>query len=444
MGFFVFFSWLNCILVTLTLIAIFIKKRWWFFRPSLQIVLWFNLMVQWGGAFFSKYIYNFLPSPWHFFWVTWTIPFIIIIYNIAMGDLWVKSIWDKINQASLFHKEGLVRFFWVFIFFTFAINIYYFYKIPFKSTGLYNLFFNPLAANLAREESLKMISDSFIRYSYNIVTNAIAPILAVIIVILYLKKRKDISNASLYSFFFIIGLLYILFVASITGARGGSAGVILCILVAVYILKKMPIKPRYFLIGLFAVLFIPVIITLMREGKYITISAFIRYFSYLIKRICVSPMEACLWHMHYAQTNGIVGIEGVRPLAIIFGGEYINLPNIVGLAYEYNPLKTIHCDTGFFFDYYACFGIATIAISIFLTILLDFVLPLLRRCDILMIPLLSLMFFKSINFIESAYTVTFFTHGFILIPFLAFLSSISIKKISSISNKQKFIISIKG
>lgn len=444
MPFFVFSSWLSCILVASILMVIFFKKRYWFFRPSIQIVLWFNLMTQWGGAFLAKHIYNFLPSPWHFLLVTFLIPLFILLYIFIVRDLWVKSIWDKINEPLPFHKKGLTRLLWVFLFIVLAMTMYFFYKIPFKSTGLYYLFADPSFANIAREASLKLVSDPLLRYGYNIVRNAIAPILAVILVMLYFEKRKKSSRVSLHSFLSIIGLFYILFVVSLPGARSGPAGVILCIVVAVYIFKGMPVRPRYLVIGILAVLFGPILITLLREGQNITISTFLEYSSYLFERVFISPMKVGLWHMHYAQINGFVGIDGVRPLSLLLGGEYINLPNIVGLAYGTNPLATVNADTGFFFDYYACFGLYTVVVSTILTLLLDFTLLVLRRCNILLIPLLSLMFFKTINFIESAYTTTFFTHGFILIPLLAIITNISIRKVRSTSSEQEFVLSVKG
>jgi hypothetical protein len=443
MQFFVFFSWLSCVSIASILIVIFILKRYWFFRPSLQIVVWFNIMIQWGGALSSKYIYNFLPSPWHFLWVTFLIPFFLILYNFAARELWVKSIWDKILEPLPSHEKGLSRLLWVFLSIIIVVNIYFFFKVPFKSTGLYNLFADPLAANISREESLKLVPDLFVRYGYNIVRNALAPILAVIIVMLYLEKRKNNSKRALYTILSIIGLLYILFVVSLPGARSGPAGVILCIIVAVYILKGMPAKPRYIIIGILAVLSVPIIITLLREGQNITARSFLQYLSYMFGRVFISPMNVGLWHMHYAQINGFVGIDGVRPLALLLGGEYINLPNIVGLTYMSNPLKTVNADAGFFFDYYACFGLYTVVISTILTIVLDLILIILRRCDILMIPLLALMFFKSMNFVESAYTPTFFTHGFILIPLLAIITNISIKKTGLAKEKHEFSISVK-
>jgi len=222
-------------------------------------------MVQWGGAFSAKHIYNFLPSPWHFLLVTFLIPLFILLYNFIVRDLWVKSIWNKIQQPLPLHEKGLTRLLWVFLFITAAINIYFFYKIPFKSTGLYYLFADPSYANIAREASLKLVSDPLLRYGYNIVRNAIAPILAVIIVMLYLEKRKKSSHVSPHSFLSIIGLFYILFVVSLPGARSGPAGVILCIIVAVYILKGMPLRTRYLIIGILAVLFVPILITLLKE-----------------------------------------------------------------------------------------------------------------------------------------------------------------------------------
>lgn len=396
-------------------------------------------MIQWSGAFLSPEIYNFLPLPWHFFLVAHVIPLIIIICNLAIGNLWVKSIWDKVNQPLFFHKKGLASFFWFFLFITIAFNIYYFYKIPFTSTGLYKLFTSPLTAAIAREESLKLVPDFLIRYGYNLVRSVIAPILAIIIVMLYLEKRKKVLNVLLYSSISIIGLLYILFVVSLTGARSGPAGVAFCVLVAVYISKGMPIKTRYVLIGFLVVLSFPVIITIMREGKDITMSSFFEYLFYLFNRVFVTPMRVGLWHMHYAQTNGIVGIGGVRPLALIFGVEYIYLANIIGLTYVDNPLATIHSDTGFFFDYYACFGLYTVIISIFLTFLLDFMLPILRRYKILLIPLLSLIFFKTINFVESTYTVTLLTHGFLLIPVLIFFNIFLMQIGTSIKKLMLFI-----
>ena len=436
MHLYIFFSWATCLFTFVCLILIFLKRKHWFFRPSLQIVLWFNLLIQWGGAVKSKYIFFFLPFPWHYFLITSTIPLLIIAYNIVIGNLWVTTIWEKIGWRLHTQKKGLRRFLWFFIFCIVVVNIYYLFKIPFQSTGLFNLFANSSTANLAREESLKLVSDPFIRYGYSLVIHAIAPIAAAIMILLFLQREK---KSLMFSFIFFICFLYILIVVTLPGSRGGPAGVILCVLLAIYISKRMPIKILYFLLGLLGVLLIPVMITILREGRGFSLNSLFEFFSYLFQRVFVSPMETGVWHMHYAQTHGVIGVEGIRPLAFFFGKEYISLSNIVGLIYADNPLKTISANTGFFFDYYACFGLSTIMISAVLTFILDITVLFLKRCDILLIPLLSLMFFKTINFVESGYTVTLMTHGFLLIPVLALVSSVSIKMIKQKQDEESQI-----
>ena len=125
-------------------------------------------------------------------------------------------------------------------------------------------------------------------------------------------------------------LIFTLISVSLAGARAPAAQIVLTMIFALFLMKGMPVKPIYIVSALMVVLAFPVLFSIVREGRDFSIALFFQYMSGgIFQRVFITPMETGLWHAHYAQTVGYIGVAGIPRLATLFGVESINLANII-------------------------------------------------------------------------------------------------------------------
>lgn len=315
------------------------------------------------------------------------------------------------------------------------ISVFYLSNVSLSETGLYTIFIDPMHSAQAREESFKLIDNLPLRYSYSFLRSTFAPLLAVLLYISFVQnvKRLRIIKAGIA-----IIVLVCLFVSiSLPGARGPIAVVILTIILALFLRKGMPIRPLHIILAIIVVLSMPILFSILREGREISFSLFFRYLvGGIFNRVFVMPMQTGLWHVHYAQTQNFFGIAGIPKLASLFGVEPINVPNVIYLNYFSISLLSGFANTSYVFSYYSYFGIVSFIFSLIGLWFLDLAVIVYRiLSDKFLLPCVASILVASISFVSADYTVVILTNGFgILLVSVLILDRLCRYRLSTVSN----------
>jgi hypothetical protein len=331
-----------------------------------------------------------------------------------------RAIWDRITDPSLLENAVSIKA----VIFTTAlvacVIAAYLAYVPFDSTGLYAIFTNPSTAAEAREKSLKLLDSQILKYAYSIMVSSVAPLLAVMLSILFMRDiaKRYFLKFPIYAFL----LLFLVFAVSMTGARITIVNLIIVIAIAHFFRKGLPFKPGKFFLLLLILLLPPTILSILREGKAMGVEIIFEYLGYLARRTFILTMDVGSWYIHYAQIHGAFGIASIPKLAAILGVEPVNTPNLIGLAYMNTTVKSVSAVAGYLFTYYSYFGIASLFFSILCLWILDVALLVYERLTpVMLLPCVAAASLSILSFISSDYTVVWLTHGFGVILLLSWL-----------------------
>jgi hypothetical protein len=123
-------------------------------------------------------------------------------------------------------------------------------------------------------------------------------------------------------------------------------------------------------------------------------------------------METGLWHAHYAQTAGHVGIRAIPKLAALVGATPVDMSNLIGRLYAVNPLATVSANTSYVFSYYGYFGILSFPFSLLGLWLLDGALWVYGKMpDDLLVGVIATVGSGSLALVSTDYTIALISHG---------------------------------
>jgi hypothetical protein len=188
----------------------------------------------------------------------------------------------------------------------------------------------------------------------------------------------------------------------------------------------MPIRPVYLVIALLLVLTPPVLLSILREGKIISIPLFFQYMKGgIFYRTFIMPMEVGLYHVYHAQIHGYFGIAAIPKIATLLGIQPINVANLIYRNYLYYSitLPTGLANSSYVLSYYSYFGILSVIGSLFCLWLLDFSIVLFKRIknDMILVACLSSILPISISFVSIDFTIALVTNGFLLLLFVVWM-----------------------
>ena len=406
------------------------KKPYILLRPSVWVSLGIMVRIN-GAATFSETLYT--PELEN----EMTVRVLPILLVIAIA-LWVLLTPKITELARKYSQQGLLVTKEV------ALSIYdrsfiklaaivssvivgiYLIFVPIQSSGLVAVFSDPLAATMAREKSLKLIGFAPIEYGYLWHMEVLAPLLVGMISLIRTK-----TSSGFLAKIFTIGIIVLS--VMLTGART-PAGLLMVTLSLVYTIRR-GFKRGIIVLGsaVAGAVIVATVMTIFREGaaNRISIQLFWDYLSSgLFVRVFVTPFETGVMANLYAQENGILGISNIRPLALLFGKEFVHLPNVIGLSYMHTKIISVSANTCFLFDYQASFGaIPGWGVSVILLSALDFLLLCFRKLDgRMLIVFIAALLTSSMFLISSAYTTSLITHGILIIPIIGLLISNRIEK----------------
>jgi len=426
MSFFVITNFVFTFISTYCLIRLFQVRRYVFIKPSIVLLSYTNIFLQWPAAIFSGYYEAWLPNPYTMMFLIHGYVLIGLAGSISTMEEEAKNIWNKTRLAigsdhSRAYLRSIIALTAVLIF----VLILYLLYVPITSTGLYAILFDPLSSGMAREESLKLLENRGVIYAFSIMTSSIAPLLMGLLTMVLIGNNA-INKAIKYpGSVFIIILTAI--AVSLTGARSGLFNMIVVVCFVILWKKGFSIHPVFLVLLAFFVLSPAIIMTLLREGIGIEDFSGL-YFSYMgsiLNRIFFMPFHVGCWYMHYAQENGPLGIGAIPKLAKLLRVEPLDGPNIIGLIYgpQYYGkavLGSISATSGYLFGLYGYFGIISFPISLLALWLTDISVYLYRRLELFaLIPCLASINLSTLMFVQSDYTVVILTHGFALILLLS-------------------------
>lgn len=415
------FNWICCITTFVLLAMSLWQDRSVVIKPSIVVIGFYNLTIQWAGTFDAIRIYHFLPKPWMFALLTQVFPLIGLCVSLFIFRKNARLAWGRIISPSPVHPRQsnlairiLALYFLLFI-------PYYLSVIPLQTTGLYAIFTNPSASDVARENSLKLVSNPIVSYGYAFMLSVFGPLLAVLLtnnIISNFRWRKFLKNIPS-----VIGILLIILAVSLSGARSPTAIIILTIFLAIWLRYGSPINIAYIFGGVLLILAPPTILTILREGRVFAWSDFWIYLGGgTLWRVFYLPMETGLWHVQYAQLHGFFGIQAIPRVAGMLGIRAVNVSNIIALAYTETTLQSTIANTAYPYAYYSYFGPVSFLFSLIGLWLLDLVVLVYKQVSSrMLLPFVSSIMIASVMFDSTEYTIALITNGFVLIVIVSLI-----------------------
>lgn len=408
---FVALNWGLTIVTSLTLLRIYLTRRHLFTKPSIIVIIIYHLRVQYYTAVEAGYILTFLPDPW---------VFSFLVHFFALVGLFVaqftfrhtaQSAWTKIvhtanssydDQASLAPVTLLLGLICA------TAVIWYLTVVPFKNTGLYVLFTDPLQSQIAREESLKLIDNPPVQYLFSFFKSAWAPLL---VAFSYLTLTHNTGILRRLTFV-VLFMLLVTFV-SLPGQRGPAAALFLTLFLIHLYLRGLPFRPMYILIGLLCVLSIPLAISALRQGLTVRPNTLYQLLlTSLLDRIFAVPGEVGVYYTHFAQTHGHLGLTGIPKLAELLNVRTFDLPNYLGLRYMEGTLGSVNMNGGYVFTFYVYFGMLSFPLVLLGLWSLDLLMVIYKYVHPkFLAPTVVTLAVTSNSFVSSDYTTVFVTHG---------------------------------
>lgn len=409
---FVVFNVVFALLSTIVIVFALWRDRFLVVKPSFVVVTAFHVLIQWPATVEASHVAAFLESPYPFAYLVHGFVLLGALGSVSFGRRSAKSVWSRLvalPPSAVINPAAIVFL----LILTVAIAAFYLSVVPPSSSGLYAVLTGSGASATVREESLKLIASPLVRYSYSFLMSIVGPFLAVTMTLVARDnlKRGNVIAAS----FSLFGIAGVLVVVSLTGARSPAAQIILVMLIALFIQKGFPIRVRYLLIGTLLVLSVPIAFTILREGRVIGASLVLEYLrAVLIDRVFIAPMEVAQWYVHYAETHGYFGVQAIPKMAVLFDVPPVNVPNIVGLTYEPDPLPTVNANVSYVFSYYSYFGAIAFPFALGGLYALDLALWVYGRLsEAMLLPAVAVVTLSSLAFIHSDYSTVLITHGFI-------------------------------
>jgi hypothetical protein len=366
----------SCSITFILLLAAIVRDRSMLVRPSVMFLIFFNVRCQWDAALRASAIENTLPFPFDFYLAMFGVPLTALLLVIVRPSRTAKIVYQRLISIP-----ELSSYSWVATRYILAgaglLMLWYFATVPFTQTGLWVLLTDPLASGQAREDSFKLLSSQSLKYGYALVMNAAAPMLGAYggLALVRAIRRKNV--ALVVSCIGVICLAMTF--AAVSGARGPVALVVLSVLMAWWLRKRAPLNLFYLGLATAAVFVLPMVLTILREGRQVDVDTLSQSSQQMISRTSGDTVNVAIWYVQYAQNHGFVGIAGVQKLAPMFGTEPVNLANTIGLLYGGGALETISANTSFIIFYYTLFGLGALVPCIFLILLLDVALVIYAR-----------------------------------------------------------------
>ena len=378
------------------------------------------LHPEWPLCVFSANVERYLPEPYDVFLLVHGYMFFGFLFASFTLHREAKSVWANVTNKQI-RSESNLRAIVVLIGYCASVTLAYLIMVPFNQTGLYALLVDPALSTNAREESLKLIDSQWLKYAFSFMAEAISVVLASMLVLEIVRDRSLQQKQNIMALGYVLVLLALVVVVSMTGARGYAVHMVLAIVITFWLRNGAQLPIGKSLITFCAILFPAAVLTIAREGEAAHWDTLV---SSLLTRSFVVPFDVGLWYVHYVQHNGLFGVSLIPKLAGLLGEPAINVPNTIGLAYAAFPIPSISANAGYLFAQYSAWGLYALPVSLGGLFFLDVILLVFRRLTPrLVLPFVAAIVPIIIAFISIDYTVGWITNGVLVVLALALLLS---------------------
>ena len=397
------------------------RAPWLAVKPSMQFIIAANLLLQWPMALMQDRIFEGIDSPGIVaVWIalpllaalTW-IPFVGGPTSVAVrARARIRTV-DRVTYAA---SLRILRILWVGIG---VVTAWYLATVPITSTGLYVILTNPALAALAREDSLKLLTNKPLVYAYLGAALVLCPVACALSLRLIRAAWHERHMGSAVVMLASFGAA--LAVASLSGARSFPARVILIAVLSVWFESGMRVS-LFRLIAIPSVVLIPIgLLTVLREGKAADVATVAEYVGGAVTdRMLLVPSQVGVLHLRYAQDRGDFGIAAVPKLAAIAGVAPVNPANIVGRYYFKDSGPTTFSNASFLFTYISYFGFAGVLLNILLVGALEWTMLVLSRTGpTLLAPMLAFFAVANVGYLSADYSTVLMSNGIFLAALLA-------------------------
>lgn len=393
------------------------RRTHWLVMPSLLILAWYFIRIQVPSVFWIDEAIRLLPNPREYVIIVHGFSVFFLATAVFVYPLFTRTsraVWKRIREprtdivadnAVLLPPLALL---------TALVLAWYLISVPFSQTGLYALLTEPMNLRTAREDSLKLISSVPLKYAFTWLINTVSPVLIAICTLRLLTGRSKLISIAIL----VLAVLPLI----MTGSRSGffTAGMIAVI--AWFLTRRtLNIPVLRLAAALVALSMLPALITLLREGRDFNLDTFWTYMQTIaVGRIFETPTRVGLWYMHFAQNQGFLGVSTIRPITMITGQEFVNLPSLIAHIYMSTTASALS-NANFLFSYYVSFGpIGTILIGFAGLYVFDIIIiPVVKRFPRFAFPIFILLTIKASSLSEGVFTTSFVTGGYFLIPLIA-------------------------
>jgi len=402
-------------LTSLALVAMFVKHRAVFLKPSVAFLVFFHVRVQWAGTVLSGTTATYLPEPIYFIPLLHGVPLAALAVTYASGRRTLQRVWVNVVRHEIQVERRSLT---VLIALAGAITLYYLAHVPLTETGLYTIFADPLRSPQARAESLKLLDNPSLQYGFTFLRNSLGPFIAIIATQMFVSGLHD--RRILQITVAVMMLAFVFVAVSLPGERAPASYLLLAIIVSRFLMSGFQGHVLGLVAGGIAALTIPALMTMSREDVAISLDVYGEYLVWMALRAFVAPAETALWYVHHAQTTGLFGLGAIPKLAWLFDIETVDAANVIGVTYALNPLESVSAGTSFIFSYFSYFGVLSMLISLVCLLLLDTVLVVYEGLsERMLIPLVTTLILASSTLVEADYTTVLLSNGFIVSILLA-------------------------
>ncbi len=422
-------------LTTGTILFTFIKKqRYLLVKPSIIYLLFFYMLIQIPATIYSATTFTKLGNWLDYFILSQLYPLISVLVAVLTFKDTAELVYSRLAlKRMIFNTPVCCLYFAALV----VITVYYLIVVGISNTGIYAIIFGLAEqADIAREESLKMVDSSLVKYSYSLLGSAIAPVLLAMLV-LRVKEVWRVRERRGTIVLGIVGSLLCFLAVSFPGHRWGPMLMIVTMFFTFqYGSGCCNVRLRnVFSMGCI-LLVTMALISVRREGvdflglglggslKYLfqndnifEIESWSKSNSGLFwsmsYRILLDQMKSGWDYARYVYEYGYWGLQAIPKLAFLVGMDPINVANqLNNYYYPAASVKSGYYTTGFVFFYYSSFGIGSFIPSMVFTAGLDILLLLYTYLDDgLLLPVVSVVSVSSLSLIGAEYTTSLLSHG---------------------------------
>ena len=425
---FVVASWLATFTASAWFAWLFAWLRFLFVKPSVLVLLYSHVFLQWPACIYAGTVEGFLPEP---------VALLVVLHGYVLLGLAgagltmrvsARRVWEGVRRGQGVYAGELALAATMVAGVCGVLVGMYLAVVPWRATGLYAILVEGVGASEARESSLKLLAKPAAKYAYSFASAAAAPLLAAVAGMLVVTAARARSWGSVAYAVALLGLAGT--VVSLSGARIGLVNLVAVVAMVVLFRRGLTLRPTTLPLIVVAALAPAAILSFMREGGSVLDfpGRALEYLGYVWKRAFVTPFEMGLWFMQYEQTSGTMGWGGIPRLAQLFDVRPLDAANLIGLTYaprvETGVLPTVGANAGYIFTTYAYGGVVLAPLTLLALWALDSALLVYERLrESVLIPTIASVSVSALMFLQSDYTIVWLTHGFGVLLILGLMTS---------------------